>query len=407
MIKRLRLKFICINMALVTVMLLMILAVQYHTTRVGLEKDSLKVLQSTSREQHLPGLGSPGQNQPCFVLRMAQNEVVAMGDGYYDLSDYDWLRSILTAAITDGQQTGVLQEYALRYLRTDTFYGYQFVFTDITAEQQTLSRLLRNCLLIGGAAFLGFLGISILLALWAVKPVETAWQQQRQFVADASHELKTPLTVILTNAELLQAPEYDEEARQHFSENILTMSRQMRGLVESLLELARVDNGQVRTMMGTVDYSKLVSDAVLPFEPVYFERGLTLESRVEPGLSVTGSEQHLRQVVEILLDNGQKYAAAGGCVTLSLSRQSHGQCLLEVSSPGRELSPEECKNVFKRFYRVDPARSMNHSYGLGLSIARQIVGDHRGKIWAEGKAGRNTFFVSLPLKNLGISGSNS
>ena len=189
MIKRLRLKFICINMALVTVMLLMILAVQYHTTRVGLEKDSLKVLQSTSREQHMPGLGSPGQNQPCFVLRMAQNEVVAMGDGYYDLSDYDWLRSILTAAITDGQQTGVLQEYALRYLRTDTFYGYQFVFTDITAEQQTLSRLLRNCLLIGGAAFLGFLGISILLALWAVKPVETAWQQQRQFVADGdSHQ---------------------------------------------------------------------------------------------------------------------------------------------------------------------------------------------------------------------------
>lgn len=407
MIKRLRLKFICINMALVTIMLVMILAVQYHTTRIGLEKDSLTVLQSASREQRLPGLANSDQNQPCFVLRLAQNEVIAMGDGYYDLSDYDWLRSILTAAITDGKQTGVLQEYALRYLRTSTFYGYQFVFTDIKAEQQTLSRLLRNCLLIGGGAFLGFLGISILLAIWAVKPVETAWKQQRQFVADASHELKTPLTVILTNAELLQAPEYGDEARRSFTESILTMSRQMRGLVESLLELARVDNGQVQTMMSAVDYSKLVSDAVLPFEPVYFEKGLTLESQVEEGLTVWGSEQHLRQVVEILLDNGQKYSAAGGCVTLRLFRQGYGQCLLEVSSPGKELSPEECKNIFKRFYRVDSARSMNHSYGLGLAIARQIVEDHRGKIWAEGKEGRNTFFVNFPMKNHGISLKNS
>lgn len=397
MIKRLRLKFICINMALVTVMLLMILAVQYHTTRVGLEKDSLKVLQSTSREQHLPGLGSPGQNQPCFVLRMAQNEVVAMGDGYYDLSDYDWLRSILTAAITDGQQTGVLQEYALRYLRTDTFYGYQFVFTDITAEQQTLSRLLRNCLLIGGAAFLGFLGISILLALWAVKPVETAWQQQRQFVADASHELKTPLTVILTNAELLQAPEYDEEARQHFSENILTMSRQMRGLVEGLLRLARVDSGQAKTNRIRVDLSRLAEEAALCFEPVYFEAGLTLEWETEPDIPVMGDPQYLRQIFDILLDNGRKYSAPGSTCRLTLSRQGKNKALARFFSPGTPLTPRQCQDIFKRFYRADTARAMSGSYGLGLSIAQQIVQEHGGRIWAEGAEGGNLFCVQLPM----------
>ena len=402
MIKRLRLKFVCINMVIVTIMLVMILGLQYHSTRLGLEASSLAALQSAAMEPMRPGRPGGMNSQPCFTLRLMQNQVVAEGDGYYDLTDIESLQNILEAAIASGEQTGILPEYSLRFIRSPI--GQAYVFTDISAEQQTLTRMLRNCLLIGATAFLVFLGISILLAFWAVKPVEKAWQQQRQFVADASHELKTPLTVILTNAELLQAPEYGEEDRNRFSESILTMSWQMRGLVENLLDLARVDNGQVKTMMGAVDYSKLVSDAVLPFEPVYFEQGLGLESQVEPGICVQGSNQHLRQVVEILLDNGQKYSAPGGCVHLLLNRHTHNQCLLAVSSPGAELTPEECKNIFKRFYRADRARSMNHSYGLGLAIAQQIVEEHRGKIWVTSRNGWNTFFVILPAKNRGTIG---
>ena len=100
--------------------------------------------------------------------------------------------------------------------------------------------------------------------------MEKAWQQQRQFVADASHELKTPLTVIMTNAELMQNPDYDEESRRGFSASILVMSKQMRGLVEQMLELARADAVQSGVIFSPVDFSRLVSDAVLPFEPVFF-----------------------------------------------------------------------------------------------------------------------------------------
>ena len=265
-------------------------------------------------------------------------------------------------------------------------------------EQSTLQNLFKTCAAIGGVSLLAFFLISLILARWAVKPVERAWIQQRQFVADASHELKTPLTVILTNTELLQEPDCDEKARAQFSASILSMANQMRGLVENLLELARVDSGTVKASMSQLDYSELISNAILPFEPLYFERGLEIQSAIEPGIKVNRSETHLRQVVEILLDNAMKYSAFPAAVQVELKR--HGlHSLLSVSNPGKPISPEELKNIFKRFYRLDKVRSMNHSYGLGLSIAESIVKEHRGRIWAGSKAGINSFYVELPISS--------
>ena len=135
-----------------------------------------------------------------------------------------------------------------------------------------MQNLLRSCPLFGTASLLAFWGISLLLAWWAVRPVARAWDQRRQFTADASHELKTPLTVILTNAELLQDPARSPAERDHFAGQILAVAHQMRGLVENLLELARVDSG-LSTAVEGLDWSRLVSEAVLPFELLCFERG--------------------------------------------------------------------------------------------------------------------------------------
>ena len=169
----------------------------------------------------------------------------------------------------------------------------------------------------------------------------------------------------------------------------------MRGLVENLLELARVDNGAVIKVFEALDWSSLVQDAVLPFEALFFEKGLTLQTDIEPGITVRGSAQHLRQCAEILLDNAVKYSAPG-TVRVALKKTGHDKCALSVATPGEPLSPEECKNVFKRFYRVDRARAMDHSYGLGLSIAESIVSEHGGKIRCEGKADGNVFTITLP-----------
>ena len=243
----------------------------------------------------------------------------------------------------------------------------------------------------GMLSFLAFFFISLWLARLTVKPVEQAWEQQEQFVADASHELKTPLTVIMTNAELMQG---GEDARS--AEHILTMSRQMRGLVEGLLDLARVDNGSVKTAFTEVDFSCLVSEGMLPFEPVYFEQGMELVGEVENGIRVKGSESHLKQVLDVLLDNAMKYSAPGARVVVTLKKQGAGS-LLSVCNPGESISKADLKKIFQRFYRVDSARSMDRSYGLGLSIAQGIVQEHRGKIWVESENGENTFFVYLPV----------
>jgi signal transduction histidine kinase len=130
---------------------------------------------------------------------------------------------------------------------------------------------------------------------------------------------------------------------------------------------------------------------------VYYEAGRELRSVVQPGITVNGSADHLRRVVEILLDNGCKYSSPGGVVELRLERQGRGNCLLSVSSPGEPMTEQQCLDVFKRFYRANQARSMNRSYGLGLSIAQGIIRQHRGKIWAQSRNGINTFYVSLPM----------
>ena len=399
MIRRLRLKFVCITMTIVTVMMTLMFCFQYRTTQVGLEQSSIKALQAAAQGPMgalRPGFGREG-DQPCFILSLnAWGGLLVDGDKYYDLTDEAMNVAIYNAAYTDGQAYGVLEQYGLRYYRAETPVELRYVFTDIQLEQQTLRQLLRSSVAIGVAGFTGFLVISILLANWAVRPVERAWEEQRRFVADASHELKTPLTVILTNAEMLQEPGHEEAQRQQFSDSILTMSHQMRGLVENLLQLARADCGQTKPERAMLDWSRTLERGVLPFEPVYFEQGLLLESDIEPGVTLTGNEAQLSQVAEILLDNARKYSTPGGMVRLTLHTQGR-QAVLSVASSGAVLTAQQCRDIFRRFYRVDEARSRDGSYGLGLSIAERIVSDHRGKIWAEGKDGVNTFFVSLPL----------
>lgn len=276
--------------------------------------------------------------------------------------------------------------------------GQIIIFMDISSEIATMQNLYRTCVIIGLGSFASFLVISIFFARWAVRPVEEAWAQQRQFVSDASHELKTPLTVILTDAEMLKSPRFDEAHKAQFVENILTMSNQMRGLVESLLQLARVDNGAIQKMpLQNIDLSRLVSDELLTFDALFFEKGLTLAEDITDGITVHGSPQHLKQVVEILLDNAQKYSAPQGTVQVTLQKSGAHHCLLSVSDPGDPIRPEDLKKIFQRFYRIDEARAMNHSYGLGLSIAENIVKNHKGRIWAESAEGINTFRVELPM----------
>ena len=390
MIRRLRIKFVCINMVLVTAMLWAILAVVLHSTQAGLASESIRAMEAAA----LPGPqrpAGPGWGPRCFTLEPGPDGDLIASPGADSFGGEAWLGQVWEAA--RGRQEGLLEEEGLRFRRVGPPERQRIVFADASGELAAMASLRRSCLLVGCGGFLAFLGLSILLARWAVGPVDQAWRRQQQFVADASHELKTPLTVILANAELLADPGCTGGER--LAGNILTVARQMRSLVERLLELARMDVGKGEAQ-EPVDLSRLVGDALLPFEPVFFEAGLTLESRVEEGIWVRGSGMQLAQAADILLDNARKYAAPESAVSLRLERTGRW-CLLRVATAGEPLTRQERQDVFKRFYRADPARAREGGCGLGLSIARSIAAAHRGRIWAESGPAGNVFLIRLPV----------
>ena len=402
MIKRLRIQFVCVTMALTTVLLLTIMSLICYNTWYEMDHAAHEALRKATFEPWQPGgMGDNGfdPNYPCFVLTMdPRGQLEAAGHAYYDLSNQDLLMDIFHEAQATGKTEGYLENRRLQFVKIEVWKLEQYVFTNISRQLATLRSLYVTCIICFGLAMGVFFCFSCLLSKWMVRPLERAWAQQRQFVGDASHELKTPLTVILTNAELLESDVYDPASRQRFTQSILTTAQQMKELVENLLELARMDHDarHQRQQHQNVDLSYLAEECVLRFEPVYFEAGRSLESQVQPGLQVKGLARSLRQVVDILLDNGSKYSRPGSQVVLTLE-QNRNHALLKVTSMGESLNAEQCEDIFKRFYRVDEVRTMSRSYGLGLPIAQGIVRDHRGKIWCQSKNGVNTFLVSLPL----------
>lgn len=393
MLKKLRLKFILVNMIIVLCMLLVIFGLTFQYTKAELDNESEAALQILSRGTMLPEAREI--QMPYFVLQVSIHGTVSVsGSSYHDLGDEAFIQELIQLVYTADKTTGFVEKYELRYKVVSDIFSQSLIFVDVSGHRAALDSLVQSSLIVGAVALAAFFVISLLLSRWAVRPVEKAWAQQRQFVSDASHELKTPLTVIMSNAELLQGPDFDAESKSRFVSSILLMTQQMRNLVDGMLELARADNGQVKKAFTTVDLSQEMMDAVLPFEPVFYEKGLFLESDIQPNIRVKGSSAHLRQVLEILLDNAAKYSAPG-MVQVQLRHQGKGHCLLTVSNPGTPIDQKDLKRIFERFYRADEARSRDGSFGLGLSIAAAVVQEHQGKIWAESNNTGNRFCVQL------------
>lgn len=400
MLLKLKRKFILVTMGIVLGMLGIIFSMLYTFTEADLKKESLDALEIVSQAARQPmGLSSANREvkQPYFAIYVDRwGNCSAAGYSYWDLTNEAFLQSLVSQVNSRGRVRGTLEKMQLMYCVTDARNAQAYVFLDISGYYASLTSLVESCIVIGVVSMAAFFVLIFFLSRWMMRPVEKSWQQQKQFISDASHELKTPLAVIMSNAELLQNPDIDNSQKEKFSESIFSTSKQMRSLVEGLLELTRADNGQVKKAFEKLNLSTCVENAVLPFEAVFFEKGLRLETSVTPNIVVTGSVTHLKQVVDILLDNAQKYASSG-VVNLSLERQGK-RCLLAVSNPGTPIPTEELENIFERFYRMDKARSADGSFGLGLSIAKTIIQEHRGKIWAVSNQTGNCFFVELPCE---------
>lgn len=315
------------------------------------------------------------------VSQILSNLTLSQEDGSQELVEE---AGLLAAAAQE--ETGTLSLYGmeLRYLKSQGEDGvWSIAFLDRSKEISTLRQLVLVSLIIGAFSLAAVLAVSIVLAAWAVKPVEAAWKRQKEFVADASHELKTPLTAIAANVDLVLSNPDDTVGRQRrWLEYVREETDRMGRLVSSLLYLAKVDSAKdtPERLFSRLNLSDVAEGICLSMESAIFEAGKQLKTDLQPGIFCQGSEDSLRQVVAILLDNALKNAWEGTAVTVLL-RQERGRAVLTVSNLGREIPAEDRERIFERFYRSDKSRDrQTGGFGLGLAIAKSIVEQHRGSI---------------------------
>ena len=225
----------------------------------------------------------------------------------------------------------------------------------------------------------------------AVRPFEINSNRQKQFITDASHELKTPLAIISANAEVLQ---YKGDGNE-WTQNIIDQTKHMGKLINQLLVLAKLDEVQEKSEKQEADLKLLLEETTRPFEEVATQKKVTLKLHLEEGVTIRVNREQIAQLVSILTENAAKYVNDGGKIVWRLTKTQHGAVLVVKNTTEKELP--DTKRMFDRFYRSDSSRSSKTGgQGIGLSIAKKIVDSHKGSITAKAGDGMVTFRVSLP-----------
>ncbi len=266
--------------------------------------------------------------------------------------------------------------------------GSRLVIVDNFFVQSNLKEVLKNSLVFLLVLELVFIAIANLISHWISRPVEESFEKQKNFIADASHELKTPLSVITASAEALDANPKEKK----WLTNIKNEAERMNNLVIDLLDLAKTENGNIELVNGNL--SKVVELSVLTFEGRAVEKNIKLNYHIDDNINIKMNENMIRQVIEILLDNAIKHSKEKGKVEISLKETNNIE--LTVSNLGDAIPEGEEEKIFDRFYRADKSRNRNDNrYGLGLAIAKNIVTLHNGTIKAYSKNGKTTFQVNF------------
>lgn len=346
------------------------------------------------------GRGEESPAIPVAVYRLSQDGSLTAAFPEQSIISVDE-STIESAAQTIAQAadgTDVLSDYGLVYMKRSMKDGTYVTFADSSFVERWES-LAASLALAGAGALTVLFAINVFFARWALRPVEEAWKKQRQFVADASHELKTPLTVILANSSILEKhPETPLRENMQWLESTREEAVRMQELVSDMLSLAQAESTETYEFART-NLSSIVSKEALQFESVAFERNVTIEDGIAEGMHVQGSTRALEKLVGTLIDNACKYAAEASSVTVRLSRQGK-KAALSVRNLGNPIPQESIEHVFDRFYRADKARTHDdsRSFGLGLAIAREITESHGGSIKVKSSAEDGTVFtVVLPL----------
>ena len=412
MIDKLKKKFILINMILVSIVLVITFIGVYAFTYNKLSNTSNWILKKVieekghdeNRKRKIGGEkirvhSQSHLNNLTFLVELNnENQIINIIDKNIEIVDEETLKKIVLDCVESKKDYGIIINEDLRYLKHKNKNGLEIAFIDRSDEIDTLNSLITTSILVGVLSLSAFFIISIFLSKWAIKPAEEAFDREKQFIADASHELKTPLTTILANSEILLSHKNETISSQiKWIEYIKLESERMRGLVNDLLFLTKLGYKENIISFKEINLTDLVWSVILPFESLIFENNKKLESNIDSDIFFMGNENQIKQLVVILVDNAIKYCSEKGTIKISLNKNQN-KINMCVNNSGAPIPKEEQKYIFERFYRVDKSRVREKGgYGLGLSIAKEIVELHKGQISviSDEKSG-TTFKIVFP-----------
>lgn len=399
MFDKLKRKFILINMSLLTIVFILIFGTIYITTTISMEKDLEHDLRNTLSTPRKPVPNSPMMSSS-IIIELDSDNNIATVTTYMEIDENMLQETIYTIIKNenkfdkikiDGSSYGYLKEYSNK--------GLRIAIMSREPQIDVLNNLLKVFISIGSISLIFLLLISIYLTNKTIKPIKETFEKQKQFIADASHELKTPLAIIRTNNSLvLSNKNLTVESQSKWLNYINNQIERMSELIDEMLSLAKLDANRGHDEFVVFNLSKLLNNILLTFEAVIFENKIELESNIEEDISIKGDKESIKKVFTILLDNAIKYTNQSGKIDVDL-RQEKNKIKIKVKNSGEGINKKDINKIFERFYRVDTSRARESGgYGLGLSIAKSIVENHNGKIYAESNVGKDTTFI-IELNN--------
>ncbi len=323
-----------------------------------------------------------------FVL-MADNSGKLLDIFNNDDLDTSLAQRYIYSILSDKAVTGMIE--SLQFCISQKPNGTIFVFTDKSAEIKILNKLIKTTVLIGSISFVTLSILVIFLSRKSIEPVQKAFEKQKQFISDASHELKTPLTIISTNADVLSGEIGDNKWLGYIKSQVDRMSL----LVNDLLNLTRLENNSADMTFSEFNLSQAVFNTALPFECQAFESHKKFDIDVDENIMITASERHCKQLFAIFIDNAIKHSDDNGEVKVSLKKIGDKK-IFSVYNTGSGIRDDEKEKIFERFYRSDDSRSRSTGgYGLGLAIAKSIIDYHKFKLNIENSHGKYIKFIII------------
>lgn len=400
MIQKLHHKFVKVNLMLAALVLFIACVIAcvvygyvlktatYHALEQAMINDDITIIDVYENPSYLIKI----RYVPVAVMLVNNDGTIkeVMIDKGANISN-DAMEKSAKKIVKQNSPNGTVSEFSLRYICKKQDDGFKIAVVNINFEYKSMRNLMLLLFIIWIFCMIAFWLISRSLFKEALAPVQDAWNKQKRFVADASHELKTPLTVMLANfSVLLSHPNDTIDEQRKWLINSRDEALNMQKLVESLLILARSDAAIDLPEMKSVHLSDLLLNSALSFEAVAFEKDIKMNTQIAPNIYVKGDEQSLKQLISILLDNAVKYAGKNGEINVKLFKYDVKYIIMQVQNTGQPIPSHELPHVFERFYRGEQMRSEVSGHGLGLAIAYKIVQIHNGKITAQSSKSQGT-----------------